>query len=181
MIAVISRVLLFLLRLRFPRNVSIFATIRRRYGDEVTRDFRSWEKATRQATKSELDEVLLRRCFTDSIVPKFLRFKLYRSNLRDTPVYKECQQMLLKNEIDYKSRNTRNLKQICTDLEFRIKANVSFMDFVHMKLFVDKGITIFKKQVTDIHRKKFVSWGGSYNFTNISSDKFIFNYFNRYF
>ena len=109
MFLVISRIFLFLLRLRFPANQSIFSVIRGRYGVEATKDLRQWERTAKQLAKAELDEELLRRCHTDSVIPKFLKFRLYRQNLRNSPVYKDCQLFLLENEIEYKRRTCKRL------------------------------------------------------------------------
>ena len=47
-----------------------------------------------------------------------------------------------------------------------------------MKLFVENGIEKYKKQVDELHKKKFTNWGGSYSITNIPPDQCIFNYSN---
>ena len=176
--AIVS-LLLFLIRCRYPENESIFSVTRRRYGVETTKDLRKWERTARQAMKAEQDEVLLRRCYSDRIVPKFLKFRLYRQNLSTSPVYRECQDMLLRNEIDYKRKLYKKLSLICENLKRKVKETVGWMDFVHFQSFVDRGVSLYKVRVVEIHKRKFVSWGGSYNPTNISSDRCIFN-FSRY-
>ena len=118
MIRAIAIVFLFLIRLRFPQNESLFTTIRRRYGAETTKDLRKWERAAKQLMKAELDEELLLRCHTECVVPKFLKFKIYRENLRNSPAYKDCQQVLLRNEIDYKRRIKRRLSEHLRDCKF---------------------------------------------------------------
>ena len=104
MLSVITTVVLFLLRLRFPSNKSLFSVIRGRYGTPVTKGIRKWERVATRLEKARLDEEFLRRCHTDVIIPKFLRFKCYRRNLKHSPVYLDCQLNLLRNEIDYKCK-----------------------------------------------------------------------------
>ena len=104
MLNVIVRVFLFILRLRFPPHLSVFSVIRNRYGIQVTRNLRKWERSACKAAKLELDDELLRRCYSESVVPKFLKFRLYRQNLRHTPAYAEVVDILLRNEIDYKKK-----------------------------------------------------------------------------
>ena len=74
MLRAVSLALIFLLRIRFPPQDSLFTTIRRRYGAQTTKDTRAWEKVTRRAAKLELDETLLLRCHEDGVVPNFLKF-----------------------------------------------------------------------------------------------------------
>ena len=176
MLFIASCILLFLLKLRFPANQSIFVTIRGRYGAGTTRELRAWEKTAKQLAKSQLDELLLRRCHTESVLPKFLMFKLYRQNLRNSPVYKECQQRLLENEIEYKRKACKRLKLALDSRVRKVKENVSWLDFVHVNSFIDKLVDLYKRKVTDVHKRKFVSWGGSYNPTTIDVDKCIFNF-----
>ena len=174
----LSLVLLFLLRIRFPTHESLFTTLRRRYGTQITKEVRTWEKIAKQAVKAELDRTLLLRCHEECILPKFLIFRLYRQNLRNTPVFKECQQMLLRNEIDYKNKVKKKLEFLCNTHIARIKENIGRLDFVHVKSFIEKGVKLYKEKVLRVHKKKFLSWGGSWNPTNISSDKCIFNFSN---
>ena len=176
MLFAISSVLIFLLRLRFPSTQSIFATIRGRYGADTTKDLRQWEKTAKQLVKVELDEILLRRCHTESVIPKFLRFRLYRQNLDNTPVYRECQVKLLENEIDYKRKVCKRLR-LCLDVcKSKVKDSISWFDFVHASSFIEKSVSSYESQVTLVHKRKFISWGGSYNPTNIDSERCIFNF-----
>ena len=103
-------------------------------------------------------------------------FKLYRQNLQNSPVYKECQQLLLENEIEYKRRASRRLKVTLDGCVRKVKENVSWLDFVHVKCFIDKVVDLYKDKVIDVHKRKFVSWGGSFNPTTIDVDKCIFNF-----
>ena len=174
----VSLVFLFLLRIRFPTQESLFTTLRRRYGAQITKDIRAWEKTAKQVVKAELDKTLLLRCHEEGVLPKFLKFRLYRQNLRHTPVFKECQQMLLRNEIDYKSIVKKRLECQCNTYVTNIKESIGWFDFTHVKSFIEKGVELYKDKVLDIHRRKYSSWGGSWSPTNISPQNCIFNFSN---
>ena len=137
MIRTIRRVFLFLLRLRIPPTISIFIVIRR-YGASATKEVRKRERSARQLAKAELDENLLKRCYMQTLFPKFLNFKLYICNLKHSPVYKECQQLLLTNKVDYKKRKIQTrLKHVVDDCKCFVKCNASFIDFMYVKYFTE--------------------------------------------
>ena len=97
-------VLLFIIRLRFPRNKPISTIIRNRYGDRTLQTFRKYERTTKQLNKLLLDREFLEACLHHEIIPKFLRLKLYRKSLEFSPVYKSWQLKMLKQEIRYKTK-----------------------------------------------------------------------------
>ena len=175
MLSTIVFIFLFLIRTRFPSNTSIFTTITSRYGASVTRKLRKWERTAKQHTKAQLDVELLQRCYSYSITPKFLKFRLYRLNLKHSQVYKECQQRLLTNEIEHKKRAINKLKDVSFITMNNVKSYLSFLDFVHVKQFVCKSVEMYKKKVIETHKRKFEHWGGSFEPSGVTSDKFIFN------
>ena len=59
-----------------------------------------------------------------------------------------------------------------------VKENLGWLDFTHVKSFIDRGVDLYKDKVLETHKKKYLSWGGSWNPTNISPDKCIFNFSN---
>ena len=178
MLRVVSLVLLFIIRLRFPAHTSVFATIRGRYGLAVTREFRRWESVSKKLEKATLDEEFLRRCNTYGITPKFLKLRLYRRNLYRTPVYADIQQRLLWNEIRFKKRLIEKLQQQLTNYSENVKRAVSYFDYCHLKNFVTIGVCNYRRDCIDVQRRKFVNWGGSYDPTNVDPNVCIFNFSN---
>ena len=55
---------------------------------------------------------------------------------------------------------------------------MSHINFTHCKLFVDKGVVNYHKQIVDIHKRKFVDWGSSFSLTNVDYSKCILNFSN---
>ena len=178
MLAIIARVFLFILRSRYPANVSTFTIINNRYGAAVARDLRKWERAAKRYLKAILDQDLLKRCCTESVTPTFLKFRIYRRNLRFSPVYKDCQMALLMNEIDCKRKLQRRLEGHVNICRNRVKSVISYLDFIHVKCFMEKIVNNYKCQVQDIHSRKFVKWGGVYKLSNLVPGTSIFNFSN---
>ena len=100
MIFVLSLALLFILRMRFPRNVSIAETVRKRYGFQVLQIFRRYEKEFYREQKLVHDLEFLKNCQNYDIAPSFLKLKINSQNFQNTEVFKNCQRELLKNEIE---------------------------------------------------------------------------------
>ena len=113
----IALVLLFILRLRFPANKSLFEVARERYGVDGVRTLRRLESVSRRREKTALDLDFLRRCLDSEIFPKFLRIELYKKNLTKTSMYKEFQLKLLENEINSKQRAIIHWEKVVTSVK----------------------------------------------------------------
>ena len=66
-------VFLFLIRLRFPQSKSLSHIIRRRYGDNIIKRLRKFEKIDYRLRKAELNLEFLVKCRDDNVIPKFLK------------------------------------------------------------------------------------------------------------
>ena len=85
-VKVLTLVFLFLIRLRFPSRKSIAEIIRKVYKDY-------------KVCKNRGDLEFLKLCQENGLTPKFLNFKIANRNLRYSYSYKQCQSLLLKEEI----------------------------------------------------------------------------------
>ena len=94
--------LLFIIRIRFPSRSSIAAIIRKRYGNDMLKDVRSLERLDKKCRKLELDVEFLETCIRHDVIPKFIRFKVVNLNLKNSTVYRECQNKLLLEELNHK-------------------------------------------------------------------------------
>ena len=106
---VVSLVLQFLIRLRFPPNKSIANIIRTRYGEPTIRLIRKYESTDLKLRKSALDIEFIERCIKHDIVPKFVQFKVANKGLRGSKAYKQCQKKLLIHELSVKRRQQKSL------------------------------------------------------------------------
>ena len=71
MLRVISIAFLFLVRLRFPSNLSTIQVIRKRYGNDTVKLVRQFEKLDYKYRKLLLDLSCLENCIKNNVIPKF--------------------------------------------------------------------------------------------------------------
>ena len=146
--------LIFLSRLRFPRKKSITQIIKERYGIEILKSIRKFEKVDFKLRKARLDLSFLSFCKENYLTPKFLQFKLANRNLHQSSAYKECQQTLLNAEIKEKKSiiDIHNINFI--KLKEVIKDQINFIDFVHINtLFLTSNNRLLDKSQTTQDRK----------------------------
>ena len=106
----VSIILLFLVRLRFPRHLYTVKVFRKRYGDATVRKVREFDKLDFKYRKVLLDIDFLNTCLKNNIIPKFVQFRVSNKDLRNSTAYRQCQIKLLKQEISNKKRNLRTLR-----------------------------------------------------------------------
>ena len=100
-------VLLFLARIRFPRNESIASIVWKRYSGEILKTIRKFEKVDYKLRKAKLDINFLIKCQRQNVIPNFLKFRLANKGLRNSVIYTKCQQNLLQTEINNKKSRLR--------------------------------------------------------------------------
>ena len=95
-------VFLLLARLRFPSSKSIPKIIKDRYGENVPKLVRKFERTDIHCRKAELYLKFLKYCFKNGLTPKFLHLKVSNQILKSSDAYKQYQIRLLKEEISNK-------------------------------------------------------------------------------
>ena len=112
---VFTLVCLFIIRLRFPPNKSVADIIRTRYGDATLRNIRKFEKLDFKKRKALLDINYLETCKDANVIPRFLQFRTANTNVKTSNTYKDCQKLLLQEEIKEKQKTyeelTKNFKR----------------------------------------------------------------------
>ena len=108
---VVSLVLQFLIRLRFPPNKSIAKIIATRYGEPTVRLIRKFENTDFKLRKAALDIEFIESGITNDLIPKFVQFKVANKNLRGSKAYKQCQKKLLVQELTVKKRHQKQLQK----------------------------------------------------------------------
>ena len=176
LIATATLVILFLLKLRFPRNVPLSTVLQRRYGYLALQRFRKVEHASKHLVKKQLDLRFLKCCKVYNTIPKFLRFKLYRKSLHNSVLYRKWQGKLLDLEIRTKEKEVLGAEQNLYRWRENLKATVSRLDFICLKKFIYNKTEIYRKRVSVIHERKLCNIGGRYDLKSCDPDKVIFNY-----
>ena len=86
MFKIVSLVILFILKLRFPRNRPLSDIIVNRYGRPTLQNFRKYESRSYKLRKAEADRTFLILCKSYNVVPRFMKFKLYKRIVCNTNV-----------------------------------------------------------------------------------------------
>ena len=175
-VRVLVLVFLFLLKLRFPANKSVAEIIRKRYSTDAVKWSRNFEKLDFDIRKNEPNLQFLQSCHQQGLTPKFLNFKLASSSLRHSRTYKQCQLMLLKEEIKTKSSIISKQKKDFEIVRNSIKQTVSLFDFIHLScLFLVCNDSKLAK-MKQVHYKKLHALGRDNSIEAHNPDKVIFNY-----
>ena len=172
-------VILFLLKVRFPKGKSIKNVITRRYGPQVLNIFRKYEKTTFKLKKNLADLEFLNKCKIYNVIPKFLYFKLYKSTLLNSKLYKKWQHKLLNYEIDSKQKQIKKLSDLSSKHWNQLKQSTSYIDSLYLKNLVYKSTTNSILKVRKTHDKKLRDLGINNNLSSLDPQKVIFNYSSR--
>jgi len=176
---IITVVLLFLIKIRFPKNQPISNILRRRYGVPLLKNFRTLENATRKLNKARCDLEFLQSCLAYEVAPKFLRIKLYRRSLETSSLYKSWQTKLLQREISSKQRACRTLQLKIDNVLEEIRATVSSIDFSCLKLWIERNQRSFVDRTRTVHEKKLNRLGISLIKSELSPKTIIHNLSDR--
>ena len=150
-----SIVFLFLVHFRFPSHLSTVQVIRDRYGNEVVKLMRIFEKLDFKYWKVLVDLDFLDNCNRNNVTPKLVQFQVANKDLRNSSAYKQCQTKLLKEEISNKKRLTRLLEKDLLSARNDLMCKLRWVDFNHVcNLFLlDNNKALRKHQ--KIQKKKF--------------------------
>ena len=120
-------VFLFLARIRFPRNESIAAIVRKRYSGEI-----------------------LKTNFKTNV----LKFRLANKNLRNSVTYIKYQQNLVQTEINNKKSRLRTLQNEFNRLRSDLQFSLNCIDFAHISvIFLSSNDNLLKTHDSIQHKK----------------------------
>ena len=130
-------VVLFIIKLRFPKGKSIHHIIQERYGRPLLLLFRKLENVDLKTRKTHCDKEFLHTCLNNDLTPKFINFKLYRKDIRTTQRYRAFQKTLLTNEYTDKASKLEKLKNERNKIILQLRNIVSILDFNHLLNFIN--------------------------------------------
>ena len=174
MFRIITLVLTFLIKLRFPPKNRFVDTLKQRYDSTSLSLYRNLEKLDLKSKKLNLDLTFLQICKRHGVIPKFLYFKTYNHNVSSTPFYKSFQFQLLDYETQQKQRQIKINKSKLDKAYTDFKAKVSFFDFtiLYNRLCQTNNNKISNIEKT--HHKKLNYLGISPDF-KVDADKVVTN------
>ena len=129
---VYNRSLLFLLKLKWPKNKSVYDLVYERYGHATLKVVRDYEKDLSRYNKISLDIGFLQKCKLFHVFPKFLDFKLSRQEFHGTRACRRFNEDLLSYELEQKCSARRNYKESYESARPRLKVILSPLDFSHI-------------------------------------------------
>ena len=98
--------------------------------------------------KTALDINFLETCRDGDVIPRFLQFRTANVNLKNSSTYKDCQKLLLQEEIEVKQKKLDEVNKTFLRLKKDLHGILSYFDFLHMtSLFFDPNINAIEKMV----------------------------------
>ena len=123
---------LFLIKLRWPNNKSLYDTVFERYGRETLKLVRDYEKDLSRFNKASLDIGFLQKCKLFHIFPTFLNFKLSKEEFHATRACRRFKVDLLNYELTQKTSARRNFQRSYESARSSLKTSLSPLDFNHV-------------------------------------------------
>ena len=165
--------LLFILKL-CKTLASFLNYLHTRYDQQGVKLYRKLEDAKKKLSKTSLDIVFLQNCKAQNVIPKFLRFKLYKRCLHNSSFYVSWQHKLLINELKSKRRTLEHLKLKIVQLLQEVNNTFSNFDCIYLHRVLDDSETRFTNKTRSTHSKKLKHLGIDTNLDPVES--VIFNY-----
>lgn len=135
----ITIVFLFIIRIRFPQDQSIATIIRKRYAGNTLKDVRRLERLDKKCRKLEIDIDFLETCIRHDVIPTFVKFKVANQGIRQSNVYRKCQEEILKVELQNKSTTLIQAKEDLGTMYRKLKLTISYLDFGHIYSTITNG------------------------------------------
>ena len=111
--------------------------------------------------KANLDIEYLKKCKIFNVIPKFLRFKLYKRSLHSAKFYKSWQSKLLLREISSRKLAVKRLTLEQHDLEEKLRNQLSSFNLSMVLRFFRKQNSLKCDNIKQIHQRKLQSLGVS--------------------
>ena len=147
-------VLLLIIKFKLKCATNGFYYFNKYYGADCLRLYRKLHNSSIKLNKLELDLDFLTKCKVYNVIPKFLRFKLYKKSLHNTNFYSSWQTKLLNNEIKFKKKNISRTKDELAATSTSFRTIVSQIDFYLSSHFIKQELSKRSASMKVIHRKK---------------------------
>ena len=158
------------------KSVNLPVYIRTVYGEDGHRTFWKYGNTLQKLDKAKLDVEFLHKCRIYNVFPKFLRFKLYKSQLYQTKFYESCQKKLLASEIKSKECTVRKLGDVLVSLSDELRSRFSWLNFALTCRFFKQRIDEKNEQTKTTHRRKLRNIGITNNLNPCNPEKTVLNY-----
>ena len=171
---IITLVLLFIIKLRFPKTISIATLIEGRYGRQVLLIFRKCENLQWKQKKIEADKNFLVKCKLHRVIPNFLKFRLSKQKLGDPNLVRNFQNRLLEKEIKIKNGELNKVNLDYIDAFSDLKNNVRMIDYVCLKSKISTNTDKLMVRQNAVHERKLFNLGIQCN--HLDPNNVVFNF-----
>ena len=103
----------------------------------------------------KLDLQYLTACKAYSIIPNFLRFKLYKALLTNTEAYRDFQRKLLDDECKCKEATVEQHKSTLQYQTNKLQHQINTIDFHALKHFLSLQTKKYEQIIQQTHDRKF--------------------------
>ena len=180
MLLISALIILFILKLRFPKGKSISEILVKRYGRQGLLLFRNCEKFDFKLRKIKCDIEFLTTCIEHNLRPTFVNFKLYNDKLERSPLYSSFQRKLLENELKEKRSQERVIRRKLNTSLASLERVTIWIDFAKLTHMIYRNSNKKICQVKRIHSRKLFGLGLRNQNSTIDPDNLIFNYSDRH-
>jgi len=175
---VAALVLLFLLKLRFPKGKSLAEIISARYDRTTLHEYRRTEKDYYKARKSEHDLEFLKTCKKFDTIPSFIKFKVHNHNFLSSHTYKSWLLKLLNFEIKTQTKKLSRLNKSYDNHILSLKSRCSYIDYQCLICMLQTNANKKLANVRKRHQKKLLKLDIDIS-KKIKPEKVIFNLSDR--
>ena len=158
-----------------PNKNKLFDLIKRDHGRSTLRETFTFLEINKKLSKCDLDLQFLKTCKTYDVVPKFLRFKLYRRSLQNQNFYKSWQTHLLNEEIKFKKTRQVELQSALKNKRQVLYDSLSFVKYVWLISEAKLSISRFTESLKTVHSRKLGRLGIHGPIQPCDPEKVIFN------
>jgi hypothetical protein len=127
---------------------------RKKYGETIFLTIRLTERLTARYQKSKCDIEYLRLCLIYNLTPKFIRFKLWKNELKSEKQYQQFQRQCILTEYKNRNRDSIKIKNEIDSILSTLKKKLKLIDYQHLLQFLHERAKYVNKVTTETHKKK---------------------------
>ena len=177
MITTVSLILLFILKCfhRINKSKSIITTIHEKYGRNMMKCVRQYERMKIKHCRLEQNTEFLRICLIYNVLPKFIRFKPYNTKIKHTHKYQYVGRSMLYDLFKEQEKGLKKILLNITDYKLRIKSIVNYSTWIEIESYINKVIKNEKLKIKTRHDKKYRSLKIPVNQDEFNNNKLVYN------
>ena len=127
---------------------------RKKYGESIFLTIRRTERLTIKYQKSKCDVEFLRLCLIYNLIPKFIRLKFWKPELKTHGLYQQYQRHCILTEYKTHNKDSLKLKKEIESLMNTLKRKLQLTDYKHLEQFLYERANHINEETTKKHEEK---------------------------